>query len=146
MRSCWSHLACQTQLYSDLLIPSYSSKYIIFTKLISWAHTFWQIQFNQAIATAVIIIEFIFSCGHSVFSFSIHLSQPGHIQSLVKPDMLDPTLTRLVAVNSIYFKGLWKSRFQAQSTKMRSFTSGDGKSYKVPMMSQLSVFNMGEKD
>uniref|UniRef100_A0A3B1IQ36 Serpin peptidase inhibitor, clade E (nexin, plasminogen activator inhibitor type 1), member 2 n=1 Tax=Astyanax mexicanus TaxID=7994 RepID=A0A3B1IQ36_ASTMX len=67
----------------------------------------------------------------------------GHIQNLVQPDMLDPALTRLVAVNSIYFKGLWKSRFQAQSTKMRSFTAGDGKSYKVPMMSQLSVYNMG---
>ena len=58
--------------------------------------------------------------------------------------MLDPALTRLVAVNSIYFKGLWKSRFQPQSTKMRSFTGGDGKTYKVPMMSQLSVFNIGD--
>ncbi|XP_066532944.1 glia-derived nexin isoform X2 [Hoplias malabaricus] len=67
----------------------------------------------------------------------------GHIQSLVNADMLDPVLTRLVAVNSIYFKGLWKSRFQAKGTKMRSFTGGDGKSYKVPMMSQLSVFNTG---
>ncbi|XP_056613509.1 glia-derived nexin [Triplophysa dalaica] len=68
----------------------------------------------------------------------------GHIPSLVQPDMLDPTLTRLVAVNSIYFKGLWKSRFQAQYTKLRSFTAADGKSYKVPMMSQLSVFNIGQ--
>lgn len=58
--------------------------------------------------------------------------------------MFDSALTRLVAVNSIYFKGLWKSRFQAQNTKPRSFTAGDGKTYKVPMMSQLSVFNMGE--
>lgn len=74
----------------------------------------------------------------SVFSLS------GHIPSLVKADMLDPVLTRLVAVNSIYFKGLWKSRFQAQNTKPRSFTAGDGNTYKVPMMSQLSVFSIGE--
>ncbi|KAL6471811.1 hypothetical protein MHYP_G00204610 [Metynnis hypsauchen] len=67
----------------------------------------------------------------------------GHIQSLVRADMFDPVLTRLVVINSIYFKGLWKSRFQAQNTKMRSFTGGDGKTYKVHMMSQLSVFNMG---
>ncbi|MCI4385513.1 hypothetical protein PGIGA_G00051270 [Pangasianodon gigas] len=67
----------------------------------------------------------------------------GHIHSLLKPDMLDPSLTRLVVVNSIYFKGMWKSRFQVQSTKIRSFTGGDGKSYKVPMMSQLSVFKIG---
>ncbi|KAF4085850.1 hypothetical protein AMELA_G00099770 [Ameiurus melas] len=67
----------------------------------------------------------------------------GHIQSLLKPDMLDPSLTRLVVVNSIYFKGMWKSRFQVKNTKIKSFTGGDGKSYKVPMMSQLSVFKTG---
>ncbi|XP_074536581.1 glia-derived nexin [Halichoeres trimaculatus] len=66
----------------------------------------------------------------------------GHISSLIKPDMLND-LTRLVAVNSIYFKGLWKSRFQPKNTKMGPFTGGDGTVYKVPMMSQLSVFNMG---
>lgn len=67
----------------------------------------------------------------------------GHIPSLIKAEMLDPALTRLVAVNSIYFKGLWKSRFQPENTKMRPFTGGDGNVYKVPMMSQLSVFNIG---
>ncbi|XP_051963734.1 glia-derived nexin-like [Xyrauchen texanus] len=71
-------------------------------------------------------------------------STKGHIPTLVSPDMLDPATTRLVAVNSIYFKGLWKSRFQSQTTKPRSFTAGDGKTYKVPMMSQLSVFNIGQ--
>uniref|UniRef100_A0A8C1A3Z8 Serpin peptidase inhibitor, clade E (nexin, plasminogen activator inhibitor type 1), member 2 n=1 Tax=Cyprinus carpio carpio TaxID=630221 RepID=A0A8C1A3Z8_CYPCA len=71
-------------------------------------------------------------------------STKGQIPSLVKADMFDPAMTRLVAVNSIYFKGLWKSRFQAQNTKPRSFTAGDGKTYKVPMMSQLSVFSIGQ--
>lgn len=67
----------------------------------------------------------------------------GHIPSLIKADMLDSTLTRLVALNSIYFKGLWKSCFQPNNTKMRPFTGGDGDVYKVPMMSQLSIFNLG---
>ncbi|CAN9511157.1 unnamed protein product [Ophioblennius macclurei] len=67
----------------------------------------------------------------------------GHIPSLIKADTLDPALTRLVALNSIYFKGLWKSRFQPENTKMRAFTAGNGNTYKVPMMSQLSVFNIG---
>lgn len=67
----------------------------------------------------------------------------GHIPSLIKADMLDPALTRLVVVNSIYFKGLWKSRFQPENTKMRTFTRGDGIDIKVPMMSQLSIFNIG---
>lgn len=67
----------------------------------------------------------------------------GHIASLVSSDMLDPSMTRLVVVNSIYFKGLWKSRFQAQNTRPRPFTRPDGTTVKVPMMSQLSVFNVG---
>ncbi|KAJ3590544.1 hypothetical protein NHX12_008494 [Muraenolepis orangiensis] len=68
----------------------------------------------------------------------------GHIPSLVKADMLDPAFTRLVAVNSIYFKGLWKSRFLPENTKMRTFNGGDGTAYKVPTMSQLAVYNMGQ--
>ncbi|XP_054883740.1 glia-derived nexin [Poeciliopsis prolifica] len=67
----------------------------------------------------------------------------GHITNLIKPDMLDSTLTRLVALNSIYFKGSWKSGFQPNNTKMGPFTGGDGNVYKVPMMSQLSIFNLG---
>ncbi|PWA28094.1 hypothetical protein CCH79_00012186, partial [Gambusia affinis] len=67
----------------------------------------------------------------------------GHITNLIKADMLDSTLTRLVALNSIYFKGSWKSGFQPNNTKMRSFTGGDGNVYKVPMMSQLTIFNLG---
>ena len=69
----------------------------------------------------------------------------GHIPSLIKADMLDAAMTRLVAVNSLYFKGLWKSRFQPENTKMRPFNGGDGNVYKVPMMSQLSVFSTGEQ-
>ncbi|XP_062242544.1 glia-derived nexin [Platichthys flesus] len=67
----------------------------------------------------------------------------GHISSLIKPDMLDAALTRLVVVNSIYFKGLWKSRFQPMNTKMKPFKAGNGNVLSVPMMSQLSVFNIG---
>ncbi|MBN3295709.1 glia-derived nexin [Amia ocellicauda] len=67
----------------------------------------------------------------------------GMIPRLISPDMLDPAFTRLIAVNTIYFKGMWKSRFQPENTKMRNFNGGDGKVYKVPMMSQLSVFNIG---
>ncbi|XP_053728872.1 glia-derived nexin [Synchiropus splendidus] len=67
----------------------------------------------------------------------------GEISGLVKADMLDSALTRLVAVNSIFFKGLWKSRFQPENTKMRTFTAGNGNVYKVPTMSQLSLFNIG---
>ncbi|KAK2846864.1 hypothetical protein Q5P01_009863 [Channa striata] len=67
----------------------------------------------------------------------------GQISTLIKPEMLDPGFTRLVAVNSIYFKGLWKSRFLPANTKMRPFNAGNGNVYTVPMMSQLYAFNIG---
>uniref|UniRef100_H2LZW0 Serpin peptidase inhibitor, clade E (nexin, plasminogen activator inhibitor type 1), member 2 n=1 Tax=Oryzias latipes TaxID=8090 RepID=H2LZW0_ORYLA len=67
----------------------------------------------------------------------------GHIPSLLKADLLDPAMTRLVAINSIYFKGLWKSCFKPENTKMRPFHTADGSVSKVPMMSQLSLFNIG---
>uniref|UniRef100_A0A8D2BC99 Glia-derived nexin n=1 Tax=Sus scrofa TaxID=9823 RepID=A0A8D2BC99_PIG len=67
----------------------------------------------------------------------------GMIDSLLSPDLLDSVLTRLVLVNAVYFKGLWKSRFQPENTKKRTFVAADGKSYQVPMLAQLSVFRCG---
>lgn len=89
------------------------------------------------------IEAFLLSCRSSLNNTLLHI-HPGHIPSLIKADMLESPLTRLVAVNSIFFKGMWKSRFLPENTKMRGFTGGNGEVYKVPMMSQLSVFNISE--
>ncbi|XP_077011388.1 glia-derived nexin [Tamandua tetradactyla] len=67
----------------------------------------------------------------------------GMIDSLLSPDRIDSMFTRLVLVNAMYFKGLWKSRFQPENTKKRTFVAADGKSYQVPMLAQLSVFRTG---
>ncbi|XP_003218312.1 glia-derived nexin [Anolis carolinensis] len=67
----------------------------------------------------------------------------GMIDSILSPDDIDSALTRLILVNAIYFKGLWKSRFQPENTKKRTFTAADGKTYQVPMLAQLSVFRCG---
>lgn len=66
------------------------------------------------------------------------------IDNLLSPDLIDGMLTRLVLVNAVYFKGLWKSRFQPENTKKRTFMAPDGKSYLVPMLAQLSVFRSGK--
>uniref|UniRef100_A0A2I3LSA4 Glia-derived nexin n=2 Tax=Papio anubis TaxID=9555 RepID=A0A2I3LSA4_PAPAN len=65
------------------------------------------------------------------------------IDNLLSPDLIDGVLTRLVLVNAVYFKGLWKSRFQPENTKKRTFMAADGKTYQVPMLAQLSVFRCG---
>nr|XP_056705778.1 glia-derived nexin [Euleptes europaea] len=67
----------------------------------------------------------------------------GMINSVLSPDAIDSALTRLVLVNAIYFKGLWKSRFQPENTKKRTFNGADGKAYQIPMLAQLSVFRCG---
>ncbi|MEE6510926.1 hypothetical protein FKM82_031265 [Ascaphus truei] len=67
----------------------------------------------------------------------------GMIENLVSPEMLESSLTRLVLVNALYFKGLWKSRFQPENTKKRTFHGPDGKTHQVPMLAQLSLFRSG---
>uniref|UniRef100_UPI00398F81CD glia-derived nexin isoform X1 n=2 Tax=Pristiophorus japonicus TaxID=55135 RepID=UPI00398F81CD len=66
----------------------------------------------------------------------------GMVTNLISPDMLSKA-TRLVVVNAIFFKGLWKSRFQPENTRNREFHAADGNVYQVPMMSQRSTFNFG---
>lgn len=66
------------------------------------------------------------------------------IDSLLSPDLIDGMFTRMVLVNALYFKGLWKSRFRPENTKKRAFVAADGKSYQVPMLAQLSLFQSGK--
>ncbi|XP_069752823.1 glia-derived nexin [Narcine bancroftii] len=66
----------------------------------------------------------------------------GMITNLISPTILNEA-TRLVLVNAIYFKGLWKSRFLRKSTHNSDFYAADGNVYKVPMMNQRSTFNFG---
>ncbi|KAM4694973.1 glia-derived nexin [Discoglossus pictus] len=67
----------------------------------------------------------------------------GMIEYLVSPEMLDSSMTKLLLVDALYFKGLWKSRFQPENTKKRTFHGPDGKDYQVPMLAQLSLFRSG---
>ncbi|XP_023587118.1 glia-derived nexin isoform X1 [Trichechus manatus latirostris] len=67
----------------------------------------------------------------------------GMIDDILSPDHIRGQLTRLVLVNAIYFKGLWKSRFQPENTKKRLFVASNGTSYPVAMLAQLSVFLCG---
>ncbi|XP_039711636.1 glia-derived nexin [Pteropus medius] len=67
----------------------------------------------------------------------------GMIDNLLSPDLIDGVLTKMVLVNALYFKGLWKSRFRPENTKKRTFVAADGKSYQVPMLAQLSLFQSG---
>jgi len=55
------------------------------------------------------------------------------IKDLIAPGVLD-SLTRLVLVNAIYFKGNWTNQFNKEQTYKEDFTLLDGSKVKVDMM------------
>ncbi|XP_059803542.1 glia-derived nexin isoform X1 [Hypanus sabinus] len=66
----------------------------------------------------------------------------GMITDMISPTILNPA-TKLVVVNAIFFKGLWKSRFLPENTQSGNFYAADGTVYQVPLMFQRSAFNFG---
>lgn len=54
------------------------------------------------------------------------------------PSMVDQTSAddRLYLMNAIYFKGAWRTKFDASQTKPEAFTRLDGSQVQVPMMHQ----------
>lgn len=60
-----------------------------------------------------------------------------HTEGMIKKivDKLDPN-TQLMLMNAIYFKAAWSGKFDKQETKVKSFTSEDGKEIKVKMMNR----------
>ncbi|OGL49568.1 MAG: hypothetical protein A2161_03830 [Candidatus Schekmanbacteria bacterium RBG_13_48_7] len=56
------------------------------------------------------------------------------------------SVTRLVILNAIYFKGDWANCFDKKNTVQESFLSSSGNSVIVPLMHQENVFRYGEQD
>jgi serine protease inhibitor len=65
------------------------------------------------------------------------------IKELIKPNILN-SLTRLVLVNAIYFKGNWKTQFNAEKTKTLPFHVSAEKTVQVPTMAQKKKFRFAE--
>uniref|UniRef100_A0A8C3TQR6 Serpin B6 n=1 Tax=Catharus ustulatus TaxID=91951 RepID=A0A8C3TQR6_CATUS len=65
----------------------------------------------------------------------------GKIQNLLAEGILN-SLTRLVLVNAIYFKGNWEKPFRKQSTQERPFQLNKNETRPVQMMFKEADFNM----
>ncbi|XP_069502648.1 plasminogen activator inhibitor 1 [Ambystoma mexicanum] len=73
----------------------------------------------------------------------VNIHTEGMITDFLGPDALNE-LTRLVLVNAIYFKGMWKLPFPEKATHERLFHKSDGSTISVPMMAQTAKFNYSE--
>lgn len=69
----------------------------------------------------------------------------GKITDLISPGVLD-SLTRLVLVNAIYFKGTWEHTFTADQTFEEPFHAGSDETIPVPMMHQKNSFRYTEDE
>ncbi|XP_008067685.1 serpin B6 [Carlito syrichta] len=65
----------------------------------------------------------------------------GKIVELLSPDAVN-SLTNLVLVNAIYFKGNWDKQFNKQQTKERPFKVSKNEQKPVQMMFKKSTFKM----
>lgn len=65
------------------------------------------------------------------------------IKDLIKRGILD-SLTRLVLVNAIYFRGIWMSQFEKSATQEARFCVSPDTAVNVAMMSQEQEFNYTE--
>ncbi|XP_038672852.1 serpin I2-like [Scyliorhinus canicula] len=66
----------------------------------------------------------------------------GKVKSLVTSQSVN-SLTKLVLVNAIYFKGIWKHKFNSENTRLMEFTKQDGSVVQVPMMHQQVASRFG---
>ncbi|XP_075562371.1 leukocyte elastase inhibitor [Pelecanus crispus] len=64
----------------------------------------------------------------------------GKIQNLLPPGSVD-SLTRLVLINVLYFKGNWAMKFEADATRQRPFRINTHTTKPVPMMYLSDKFN-----
>ena len=66
----------------------------------------------------------------------------GKIPHIIDIDNVSPG-TKLMALNAIYFKGIWQNEFARKKTSKQSFTHADGKRDKVDMMQTKENFLYG---
>nr|AUT13179.1 serpin [Eudiplozoon nipponicum] len=66
----------------------------------------------------------------------------GMIEQLLKPESVH-SLTRLMLINVMYFKGMWMQKFDAAETVAGQFTRLDNSKKDIPFMRNKAIFGYG---
>lgn len=91
------------------------------------------VNFNDATASAQHINNWVEKITHD------------KIKDLIKPDLID-SMTRMILVNALYFKGAWQKRFESYNTRDEDFFLTEKQPVKVKMMSTTESFNYAVND
>ena len=99
------HAAIQVSPFMNLSLKSKLKKKVVKNSATEndWSSTTQETDYSDGKASAKLINDWVEKITQD------------KIKDLIKPDMLN-ALTRLVLVNAIYFKGDWKSKFDAKKT------------------------------
>ncbi|XP_043558096.1 serpin I2-like isoform X3 [Chiloscyllium plagiosum] len=89
-----------------------------------------KVNFQDSVSTANIINKWIAN------------QTSGKIKNLVTNQSFN-SLTKMVFVNAIYFKGTWKHKFNSANTRLVKFFKEDGSVFDVPMMYQQVMSRFG---
>ncbi|XP_059486992.1 leukocyte elastase inhibitor-like isoform X2 [Neocloeon triangulifer] len=90
-------------------------------------------------------VNFLEAAAASTINDWVKVQTKEKIQNIVKSSDFD-SLTRMVLVNAIYFKGPWLKPFIKSSTQDRPFYSDETNSIEVPFMYQKSYFEYAKLD
>ncbi|XP_030064998.1 serpin B10 [Microcaecilia unicolor] len=97
-------------------------------------------KYYQVNPQAVNFIEAAEDARKEINSWVVNQTQ-NKIQNLLPPGSIN-SLTKLVLVNAIYFKGNWEQKFLEENTQERTFRLSKTESKPVQMMYQRSKFNI----
>lgn len=119
---------------------------------INTANAFWAHQDYEFLKEYLVLLENFYMAEANELDFSKNvkaantinnwIEEQTHdkIKDMIQSDMLSD-LTKLVLTNAIYFKGLWDSPFEPDSTYETDFELTSGETVKVNMMGDSKYFN-----
>jgi serpin B len=99
---------------------------------------------NEDYCAEIQAVDFAVESSAGKINDWVNKKTQGCIAGIIDPESLRSSWP-LLALNAVYFKGLWKDPFEEESTKNEEFTLHDGTKQHVPLMRQSGEFGYTER-